>query len=401
MTDTIGEALAVIRQGTAAIVAESELRAKLMLGRPLRIKAGFDPTAPDLHLGHTVLLHKLRQFQDLGHMVLFLIGDFTGRIGDPTGKNTTRPPLSAADVARNAQSYEAQVFRILDRTRTTVVFNSAWMEPMKAHDLVRLASHYTVARLLERDDFENRYRSGQPIAVHEFLYPLIQGYDSVALQADVELGGTDQRFNLLVGRELQRDYGQSPQVVITVPILEGTDGVHKMSKSLNNAIGVTEPPDMMFGKIMSLPDPVMWRYIALLSSRPPAEQAQLRQSVDDGANPRDVKLALATELVGRFHGEAAAAASAARFIAVFSHNALPAMIDERRLDSPSAGLPVAQALKAAGLVGTTSEALRLIRQGGVRVDGEKIAETLVLTPGPVRLVQIGKRRFLRLQLAAK
>jgi len=281
MTETIDAALSIIRGGTAAIVSEQELRAKLSLGRPLRIKAGFDPTAPDLHLGHTVLLRKLRQFQDLGHRVVFLIGDFTGRIGDPTGKNATRPPLSAEDVARNAESYERQVFKILDRDRTEVVFNSRWMAAMNAYDLVKLASHYTVARLLERDDFEQRYAARQPIAVHEFLYPLIQGYDSVALTADVELGGTDQRFNLLVGRELQRDYGQPPQVVITLPILEGLDGVQKMSKSLNNAIAVNDPPDTMFGKLMSISDVLMWRYFDLLSLRPQEELDELRRSVDN------------------------------------------------------------------------------------------------------------------------
>ncbi|MHB8254907.1 MAG: tyrosine--tRNA ligase [Acidiferrobacter sp.] len=401
MTEAIETALSIIRAGTAAIVSEQELRAKLALGRPLRIKAGFDPTAPDLHLGHTVLLRKLRQFQDLGHVVLFLIGDFTGRIGDPTGKNATRPPLSAEDVARNAESYERQVFKILDRDRTEVVFNSQWMGPMTAYDIVKLASHYTVARLLERDDFEKRYAARQPIAVHEFLYPLVQGYDSVALKADVELGGTDQRFNLLVGRELQRDYGQPPQVVITLPILEGTDGVQKMSKSLNNAIGVTDAPDMMFGKIMSISDTMMWRYFNLLSLRPQSELDDLRHSVDNAANPRDVKLALANELVTRFHSAAEAKSSQERFLTVFSRKALPDAIDERMLVVSPEGLPIARALKAAELVGTTSEALRLIRQGGVKVDGEHVVETLVFQPGQVRLVQIGKRRFLRLHFSEK
>ena len=397
VSESIEAALTVIRQGTAAIVSESELRTKLGQGRPLRVKAGFDPTAPDLHLGHTVLLRKLRQFQDLGHTVLFLIGDFTGRIGDPTGKNTTRPPLSAEDVARNAQSYENQVFKILDRSRTEVVFNSQWMGQMGAYDLVRLASHYTVARLLERDDFEKRYTAGQPIAVHEFLYPLIQGYDSVALHADIELGGTDQRFNLLVGRDLQRDYGQEPQVVITLPILEGTDGVQKMSKSLNNAIGVMDEPAMMFGKLMSIPDAVMWRYFELLSMRPPTELDELRRFVNNGGNPRDVKLALAHELVGRFHCAEAADQSRQQFLDVFSRGALPASIDERRLVVPPEGLSIARALKAAELVATTSEALRLLRQGGVKVDGERADESWQFMPGSERLVQIGKRRFLRLQ----
>jgi len=399
--DAIEAALAVIRAGTAAIVSEPELRAKLALGRPLRIKAGFDPTAPDLHLGHTLLLRKLRDLQDLGHTVLFLIGDFTGRIGDPTGKNATRPPLSEEDVARNAESYERQVFKILDRERTEVVFNSQWMGPMKAYDLVKLASHYTVARLLERDDFEKRYAARLPIALHEFLYPLIQGYDSVALEADIELGGTDQRFNLLVGRELQRVYGQPPQVVITLPILEGTDGIQKMSKSLNNAIGVADPPDTMFGKLMSISDVLMWRYLELLSQRPQAELDELRRSVDNGANPRDVKLALAKELVARFHGAAEGESSQERFLTVFSRKALPDAIDERTLLVSPDGLPIARALKAAELVGTTSEALRLIRQGGVKVDGERAVETLVFKPGVVGLVQIGKRRFLRLHFSEK
>ena len=401
MSETIDAALSVIRGGTAAIVSEPELRAKLALGRPLRVKAGFDPTAPDLHLGHTVLLRKLRQFQDLGHIVVFLIGDFTGRIGDPTGKNATRPPLSAEDVARNAESYERQVFKILDRDRTEVVFNSQWMGAMTAHDIVKLASHYTVARLLERDDFEKRYTARQPIAVHEFLYPLVQGYDSVALQADVELGGTDQRFNLLVGRELQRDYGQPPQVVITLPILEGLDGVQKMSKSLNNAIAVNDPPDTMFGKLMSISDVLMWRYFDLLSLRSPEELDGLRRSVDNAANPRDVKLKLAHELVARFHTVADADSSQDSFLTVFSRKALPEVIDERKLVVSPEGLSLARALKAVELVTTTSEALRLIRQGGVKVDGERAAETLMFLPGTVRLVQVGKRRFLRLRMSEK
>ncbi len=401
MKVAIENALSVIRTGTADIVSETELREKLSLGRPLRIKAGFDPTAPDLHLGHTVLLRKLRQFQDLGHIVLFLIGDFTGRIGDPTGKNVTRPPLSAGDVARNAESYERQVFKILDPSRTEVVFNSHWMEGLGAYDFVRLASHYTVARLLERDDFAKRYADHQPIALHEFLYPLVQGYDSVALRADVELGGTDQRFNLLVGRELQRAYGQVPQVVITLPILEGVDGVQKMSKSLGNAISVSDDPDTMFGKIMSISDVLMWRYFDLLSLRSQNELDELRRSVDNAANPRDVKLALAHELVARFHDVAQAVSSQERFLTVFSRKALPETIDERMLVVPPEGLGLAQALKAAGLVESSSEGLRLARQGGVKVDGERAVETLIFKPGMVRLVQIGKRRFLRLSFCEK
>ncbi len=401
MKVALENALSVIRAGTADIVSETELRDRLALGRPLRIKAGFDPTAPDLHLGHTVLLRKLRQFQDLGHTVLFLIGDFTGRIGDPTGKNATRPPLSAEDVARNAESYERQVFKILDPSRTEVVFNSQWMEGLGAYDFVRLASHYTVARLLERDDFAKRYADHQPIAVHEFLYPLIQGYDSVALRADVELGGTDQRFNLLVGRELQRAHGQVPQVVITLPILEGVDGVQKMSKSLGNAIGVSDDADTMFGKIMSISDVLMWRYFDLLSLRPQNELDDLRRSVDNAANPRDVKLALAHELVARFHDVAQADSSQERFLTVFSRKALPETIDERMLIVPPEGLGLAQTLKAVGLVESSSEGLRLARQGGVKVDGERAVETLTFKPGTVRLVQIGKRRFLRLRFCEK
>ena len=397
----IEDALSIIRMGTADIVSEAQLREKLALGRPLRVKAGFDPTAPDLHMRHTELLRKLRQFHDLGHNVVFLIGDFTGRIGDPTGKNTTRPALSAEDVARNAASYEQQVFKILDRSRTEVVFNSQWMETFGAYDFVRLASHYTIARLLERDDFAKRYREHQPIAVHEFLYPLVQGYDSVALCADIELGGTDQRFNLLVGRELQRAYGQAPQVVMTLPILEGTDGVQKMSKSLGNAIGVSDPPNTLFGKVMSISDPLMWRYFALLSLRPQAELDDLRRAVDHGANPRDAKLALAHELVARFHGAAEADRSQEYFLSVVSRKGLPEAIDERMLDIPSAGLPVAQALKGAGLVESTSGGLRLIRQGGVKVDGERAVETLVFLPNTVRLVQVGKHRFLRLRFSEK
>jgi len=401
LTTSIENAISIICAGTADVVSEQELRHKLALGRPLRVKAGFDPTAPDLHLGHTVLLRKLRQFQDLGHIVLFLIGDFTGRIGDPTGKNATRPPLSPEDVARNAQSYEDQVFKVLDRARTEVVFNSQWMGSMTAYDMVKLASHYTVARLLERDDFAKRYAGHLPIAVHEFLYPLVQGYDSVALKADVELGGTDQRFNLLVGRELQRDHGQPPQVVITVPILEGTDGVQKMSKSLGNAIGVCDAPDLMFGKIMSISDELMWRYFELLSLRPKKELDDLRLSVDNAANPRDVKLALAHELVARFHSFDEANHSQESFLAVFSRKALPDAIDERMLIVPREGLVIAQVLKAAGLVASTSEGLRLIRQGGVKVDGERVTETLMLMPQTVRLVQVGKRRFLRLEICEK
>ena len=365
---SIPDALQVIKRGCDELLVEAELQAKLALGRPLRIKAGFDPTAPDLHLGHTVLLNKMRQLQDLGHEALFLIGDFTGMIGDPTGKSATRPPLTRDQVIENARTYEQQIFKILDPEKTLVMFNSSWMGEMKAADLISLAAKHTVARMLERDDFHKRYSGGQPIAIHEFLYPLIQGYDSVAMKADMELGGTDQKFNLLVGRELQKHYGQPPQVVLTMPILEGLDGVQKMSKSLNNYIGIHEPPNEMFGKLMSVSDELMWRYIELLSFESIATIEGWKNDVAAGRNPRDVKVAFAQEIVARFHDRAAAEKALADFEARFRQGALPDEMPE--VTVPAGG--IAQVLKQAGLTASTSEALRMIDQGGVKVDGGKV-----------------------------
>ncbi len=397
----VEEALALLRRGAEEILLEEELRERLAQGRVLRVKAGFDPTAPDLHLGHTVLLNKLRQFQDLGHECIFLIGDFTGMIGDPTGKSTTRPPLSRDEVIENARTYEQQIFKILDPERTLVMFNSSWMNEMRAADLIHLAAQHTVARMLEREDFHQRYTSGRPIAIHEFLYPLIQGYDSVALRADVELGGTDQKFNLLVGRELQRHYGQAPQVVLTMPLLEGLDGEQKMSKSLGNYVGIDEPPEEMFGKLMSISDALMWRYFELLSFRPAEEIERLRRAVAEGMNPRDAKFELAGEIVARFHGQAAAGRARQAFVDRFQKGVLPEDLPEQRLDAPPEGLPIANLLKAAGLAASTSEALRLIRQGGVRIDGVRLEDPKRrIPPGEVHLYQVGKRRFARVRLAA-
>lgn len=393
----VEQALALIKRGVEELLPEADLVEKLKSGRPLRIKAGFDPTAPDLHLGHTVLLNKLKHFQDLGHQILFLIGDFTGAIGDPSGKNVTRPPLSPEQVLRNAETYREQVGKILDPSRMEVVFNSTWMNQLGADGMIRLASRHTVARMLERDDFAKRYAGNQPIAIHEFLYPLCQGYDSVALKADVELGGTDQRFNLLMGRELQKQYGQAQQVVLMMPLLEGLDGVNKMSKSLGNYIGVSEPPNEIFGKVMSISDELMWRYYELLSFRGLDEIAGLRAEVSAGRNPRDVKVMLAQELVGRFHGQAAAAAALADFESRFRQGGIPEDIQEVVLESSGAGIGIAQALKAAGLTATTSEALRMIDQGGVRLDGEKVSDRgLVLAAGTNTVAQVGKRKFSRL-----
>ncbi len=393
-------ALRAIKRGTEEILLEAELVERLKSGRRLRIKAGFDPTAPDLHLGHTVLINKLRQFQELGHEVLFLIGDFTGMIGDPTGKNATRPPLSREEVLDNARTYEAQIFKILERDKTQVVFNSQWMSSMQAADLVKLAATHTVARMLERDDFSKRYKSGQPIAIHEFLYPLIQGYDSVILKADVELGGTDQKFNLLMGRELQKHFGQPSQVIITLPLLEGTDGVNKMSKSLGNYIGINESPDEMFGKLMSISDTLMWRYFDLLSFEHPDKIVLMKRSVNDGANPRDIKFELAKEIVSRFHGGPKAGNDAMRnFIARFQQREMPTEIPEIELSSNGKGLGLPQILKEAGLTASTSEALRLIKQGGVRLDGEKIEDpTQVMTVGKTHVLQVGKRKFMRVRI---
>jgi tyrosyl-tRNA synthetase len=392
-------ALALIRRGADEILLESELAERLKSGKRLRIKAGFDPTAPDLHLGHTVLINKLRQFQGLGHEILFLIGDFTGMIGDPTGKSATRPPLTRDAVLENARTYEEQIFKILDPTKTLVVFNSSWMGEMKAAELVQLAATHTVARMLERDDFHKRYTGGQPIAIHEFLYPLIQGYDSVALKADVELGGTDQKFNLLMGRELQKHFGQPPQVVLTMPLLEGTDGVQKMSKSLNNYIGIQEPPQEMFGKLMSISDTLMWRYLELLSFEDNATLAAWRREVEAGANPRDVKVRLAREIVARFHGPGAADAAEADFVARFQKGALPEEMPEVELDAGPGGLSIARILKDAGLTPSTSEAQRLIRQGGVKIDSERVADgSRTLSAGASHVFQVGKRKFARVRL---
>jgi tyrosyl-tRNA synthetase len=395
----VDEAMSILSRGTEEILVEDALRKKLAKGRPLRIKAGFDPTAPDLHLGHTVLINKLRQFQQLGHEVLFLIGDFTGMIGDPTGKNVTRKPLSRDEVLDNARTYEEQIFTMLSPEHTLVVFNSSWMGEMRAADLIQLAARQTVARMLERDDFSRRFKSGQPIAIHEFLYPLVQGYDSVALKADVELGGTDQKFNLLVGRQLQEAYGQEPQVVITMPLLEGLDGVQKMSKSLGNYVGIAEPPDQMFGKLMSISDDLMWRYFELLSDATLEEIAGWRRSVADGVNPRDIKFRLGEEMVARFHGKAAATRAREDFIARFQQGAMPDEIPEVSVVARDAGLPIANLLKDAGLVKSTSDALRLIDQGGVRIDGERVEDRgLSIPAGTVHVFQVGKRRFMRVSV---
>ena len=391
--------MAEIRRGAEEILVEDELRQRLSSGRTLRVKAGFDPTAPDLHLGHTVLINKLRQFQQLGHEVIFLIGDFTGLIGDPTGRNATRPALTPDEVAENARTYQSQIFKILDPERTQVVFNSTWMGKMSAADLIQLAGRHTVARMLERDDFSKRYGAGKPIAIHEFLYPLVQGYDSVVLKADVELGGTDQKFNLLVGRQLQQSWGQPPQVVLTMPLLEGLDGVNKMSKSLNNYVGITDAPAQMFGKLMSVSDELMWRYFELLSFRPQAEIALLQDSVKTGTNPRDVKFELALELVGRFHGDSAARDAQEAFVRQFQGGGVPDDLKEFDLEAPDGGLGIANLLKAAGLVTSNSEAFRLIGQGAVRIDGERVADRyLSLDSGADHIVQVGKRRFARVRI---
>lgn len=396
---TCDEALALIRRGADEVLLEAELRERLQSGKPLRIKAGFDPTAPDLHLGHTVLINKLRQFQDLGHEVMFLIGDFTGMIGDPTGKSATRPPLTRDDVIENARTYEQQIFRILDPEKTLVMFNSSWMNEMDVSDLIQLAAKHTVARMLERDDFNKRYTGGQAIAIHEFLYPLIQGYDSVAMKADVELGGTDQKFNLLVGRQLQEAYGQKPQVVITMPILEGLDGVQKMSKSLNNYIGINDAPDDMFGKIMSVSDELMWRYFELLSFRPLADIEQFKSDIEAGKNPRDIKFLLAEEIIERFHDRAAADKARENFIARFQKGAMPDEMPEVELQAAGGKLAIANLLKDADLVKSTSEAMRMIKQGAVKIDGERIDDNkLDISAGTKAVFQVGKRKFARVIL---
>ena len=397
---SVEQQLAVIKRGCDELLVEAELRDKLAAGRALRVKAGFDPTAPDLHLGHTVLLNKLRQFQELGHHILFLIGDFTGMIGDPTGKNATRPPLTAEEVASNARTYTEQVFKILDRDRTEVVFNSTWMNELGSAGMIKLAATHTVARMLERDDFHKRYRANQPIAIHEFLYPLVQGYDSVALKADVELGGTDQKFNLLMGRELQKHFGQPAQVILTMPLLEGLDGVNKMSKSLGNYVGINEPPSEIFGKLMSVSDDLMWRYIELLSFEPLETIAAWRREVAGGRNPRDIKVTFGQEIVARFHGQAAAAAALADFESRFRQGEVPADLPEVSLDAGGAKLGIAQILKQAKLTASTSEAMRMIDQGGVKVDGEKVSDkSLAFGAGAVLVLQVGKRKFARVKIS--
>jgi tyrosyl-tRNA synthetase len=394
--------LAEIKRGAREVLIESELLRKLKKGQPLRVKAGFDPTAPDLHLGHTVLLNKMRQFQQLGHEVIFLIGDFTGLIGDPSGRNATRPALTPDEVQKNARTYESQVFKILDPARTVVDFNSRWFAPMPAARLIEIAGKYTVARMLERDDFSQRHKKGESIALHEFLYPLVQGYDSVALRADVELGGTDQKFNLLVGRHLQEAFGQEPQIVLTMPLLEGLDGVNKMSKSLGNYIAITDAPEVIFGKLMSISDALMWRYFELLSFRPLAEIAELKHRVERGDNPRDVKVELAKEIVARFHNTAAAESAFADFVARFRDKTLPTDLVPQVLNVDADGLRLANVLKEGGLAASTSEANRKIDEGAVRIDGERVTDRgRMLKPGADHVFQVGSRRFAHLKLVSK
>ena len=393
MTD-VKQALELLSRGTEEIIKVEDLQKKLESGKTLRIKVGFDPTAPDLHLGHTVIINKMRQFQDLGHEVTFLIGDFTGMIGDPTGKNVTRKPLTKEEVKENADTYATQVFRVLDREKTKIRFNSEWMNKLGSEGMIRLAAKYTLARMLERDDFENRYRTGQPISMHELLYPLAQGYDSVVLETDVEMGGTDQKFNLLVGRHLQQHYGQEPQVIITLPLLEGLDGVQKMSKSLNNYVGITDAPDDMFGKLMSISDEMMWRYFDLLSFKTNDELAALRERVADGANPRDIKFLLCEEIVERFHDRKAADGARETFIARFRGGAMPDDIPEKMLEGGEQGVGIANALTQCGLTSSNSEAFRMIKQGGVRIDGEKVSDrSLHLQVGFEGILQVGKLKF--------
>ncbi len=393
MTD-VRQALELISRGTEEIIKIEDLQKKLESGKTLRIKVGFDPTAPDLHIGHTVVINKMRQFQDLGHEVTFLIGDFTGMIGDPTGKSATRIPLTEEEVKENADTYARQVFKILDREKTKIRFNSEWMNKLGSQGMIRLAAKYTVARMLERDDFESRFRSGQPIGMHELFYPLAQGYDSVVLKTDVEMGGTDQKFNLLIGRHLQQHYGQESQVIITLPLLEGLDGVQKMSKSMNNYVGITEVPDEMFGKLMSISDEMMWRYFDLLSFRSNEELKALKQRVADGANPRDIKFLLCEEIVERFHDRKAADAARETFIARFRRGAMPEDIPEKILDGGEAGIGIAAALTQCGLTSSNSEAFRMLKQGGVRINGEKVSDrSLVLEAGFEGILQVGKRKF--------
>jgi len=391
------DVLAELKRGVEEVLLEEELLERLALDRPLRIKVGFDPTAPDLHLGHTVVINKMRQFQELGHQVVFLIGDFTGMIGDPSGKNVTRPPLTAEEIECNATTYKSQVFRILDPDKTQVEFNSRWGNELGAEGIIRLAARHTVARMLERDDFSKRYKNGQPIAIHEFLYPLMQGYDSVALETDIEMGGTDQKFNLLVGRELQKQYGQPSQVVITLPLLEGLDGVQKMSKSLGNTVGITDAPDEMFGKLMSISDELMWRYFELLSFKALGDIEKLRKEVASGANPRDVKFELAREIVDRFHSPGDGKKAEQRFVDRFSQGVVPEDLDEKTLATDGEGLGIARVIKEAGLASSTSEAIRLVKQGAVRLDGERLEDAkIILATGTQGVLQVGKRRIAKI-----
>ena len=392
--NNVHEALALIARGTDEIIKLEDLEERLKSGRPLQVKVGFDPSAPDLHLGHTVIINKMRQFQELGHEVTFLIGDFTGMIGDPTGKNVTRKPLTPEQIKENADTYAEQVFKILDRDKTTVRFNSEWLSKLGSEGMIRLAARYTVARMMERDDFEKRYKAGQPISLHEFLYPLVQGYDSVFMKTDVEMGGTDQKFNLLVGRHLQQQDGQPPQIIITLPLLEGLDGVQKMSKSLDNYVGITETPDEMFGKLMSISDELMWRYFDLLSFRSNDELAGLKKQVEEGTNPRDIKFLLCEEIIERFHNREAAVAAKETFISRFRDGAMPDSIPERVFHTNGKGIGIAAALSQCGLTSSNSDAFRMIKQGGVRINGEKVSDRgLVLEPGFSGILQVGKRKF--------
>lgn len=391
--------LEVIRRGADEVIQEEDLARKLARGKPLRVKAGFDPTAPDLHLGHTVVLNKMRQFQDLGHHVMFLIGDFTGMIGDPSGRNVTRPPLTPEQIAQNAETYKFQVFKVLDPDRTEIMFNSTWCSQLGADGMIKLAGKYTVARMLERDDFSKRYAEQRPISIHEFLYPLVQGYDSVAMKADVELGGTDQKFNLLVGRELQKDYGQESQVIITMPLLEGLDGVNKMSKSLGNYIGITDEPNEMFGKLMKISDELMWRYIELLSFESLATISGWKASIEQGANPRDIKVRFAQEVVARFHDRPAAESALEDFDARFRHGGVPEDLFEQVIEVPVEGGAIGQLLKSSGVCPSTSDAVRMIEQGGVRVNGDKVSDkNLRLAAGATYVLQVGKRKFAKVTL---
>ena len=397
--DNITEIMSELSRGAEEILVEEELVKKLQKGRPLRVKTGFDPTAPDLHLGHTVLINKMRQFQEFGNTVIFLIGDFTGLIGDPSGRNATRPPLTPEQIKENAETYKEQVFKILDPEKTEIRFNSQWMNELGAAGMITLAARHTVARMLERDDFKKRFNTNQPIAIHEFLYPLAQGYDSVALEADVELGGTDQKFNLLVGRELQKQYGQEPQVILTVPLLEGLDGVKKMSKSTGNYIALEDTPNEMFGKIMSISDTLMWRYYELLSFKSVKEIADIKKGVEEGANPRDAKFALAREIIERFHSAQAAKNALDNFVSQFAKGAVPEDMPEVKLEGGVDGLRIANLLKDASLVSSTSEGMRMIRQGAVKIDGEKVSDpTLVIKAGAELVIQVGKRRWARVNL---